>query len=738
MARNKNFLDWTLFTDPSSGRELHNNSIRKTLKYDIYQDKTKFKAVALTDMEPMSEEGSNIIAGSGTGDGSYTMQGFEDAELATMKNVRWQFKARILGHDSPHNFIPNPCDTTYVRTAEDMERAMSYVQMHTTFITPTDFDMDGGRELVKQGDIVWVQLEKNVSSYDLQLGKFLSKIKAEHIGNLENPTTVSGRAANWECENLQSIFNDKDASDTRPDRQGLIDPESYVTGPAPAGSARGNQSSTGRFAHNSAIVPTTLRIATNESFQWDPANIYNCPPEEHSHGHYEYSATGGFNVAIPNAPAANADDRFLWSAILSMGDRLVLPAPCKISRTEAALLPLEFYRSAFDIAQTYNLNFYGLCAIRLKEVGSGIKNYTEMARFEAHKWIRGDTGTATGARTRGDYAPGGSRYRSERHGGGGQESRTVSKTSNDRAPSVAVDAGWVPYADAELRRVCQCKRKNDGHYCPQSRFNRLDDGNYEYGTRVDYCPYARRENWTGFQRAYAINRLAAIASTSWGDFQVMGWFFEQADEGPGTMFRNASRLYGTDEGAEYFVERFMADPLATSLYSLGIWFRANEWKNARSIFNQASHRAMQIIQEMPEASDRTKANAIYRQRVFRDFALIYNGRNCCGDDNPGDNYDYKLGHNFAQVYPRCSIEAQVGTHSDLYPGTGDTAPLTWEEILHRSRNRFGTPVLNWLGTEMHVVYANNEGGVFSRGEVGDFEDPLASAHRLPDTSLESE
>ena len=61
MSRNKNFLDWTLFTTPSSGQELQNNSIRKTLKYDVYQDKTKFKAIALTDMEPLSQEAVNII-----------------------------------------------------------------------------------------------------------------------------------------------------------------------------------------------------------------------------------------------------------------------------------------------------------------------------------------------------------------------------------------------------------------------------------------------------------------------------------------------------------------------------------------------------------------------------------------------------------------------------------------------------------------------------------------------------
>jgi len=223
MARNKNFLDWTDFTTPASGRELQNNSIRKTLKYDIYQDKTKFKAVALTDMHPLSQEGADIVAGT-----AYDLDEIGTGDFASLKNIRWVFRARILGNDSPHNFIPDPCDTTYVRTTDDIAKAMSYIQMHTQFITPTDYEMDEGDDLVRQGDVVWVELDKNVSGYDLQMGRYVSKITAEHVG--ETSVMRRGRmrttATEHVCDNMRDIFNERDAARIPTGDEGLISPPS--------------------------------------------------------------------------------------------------------------------------------------------------------------------------------------------------------------------------------------------------------------------------------------------------------------------------------------------------------------------------------------------------------------------------------------------------------------------------------------------------------------------------------
>jgi len=204
MARNKNFLDWTDFTTPASGRDLQNNSLRKTLKYDIYQDKTKFKAIALTDMHPVSQQAADIITNR-----RYNFDRLTTSEVASMKNVRWIFRARILGNDSPHNFIPDPCDTTYIKEGDDLLKAMSYIQMHTQFITPTDYDFKKGKALVIKGDVVWVELDKNVVGYNLQMGRFVSKIKAEHVGSSSTGGTPD---IPFHCDNLRDIFQERDAT----------------------------------------------------------------------------------------------------------------------------------------------------------------------------------------------------------------------------------------------------------------------------------------------------------------------------------------------------------------------------------------------------------------------------------------------------------------------------------------------------------------------------------------------
>jgi hypothetical protein len=80
--------------------------------------------------------------------------------------------------------------------------------MHTQFITPTDFDMNQGRGLVRQGDVVWVELDKNVAGYDLQMGRFISKIKKDHVSTGQAGLETEA----FYCDNLRDIFNDRDAS----------------------------------------------------------------------------------------------------------------------------------------------------------------------------------------------------------------------------------------------------------------------------------------------------------------------------------------------------------------------------------------------------------------------------------------------------------------------------------------------------------------------------------------------
>jgi len=179
----KNFLDWSIFTWSAAGQELQANSIRSGLKFDAYESKTIFKAIALTDMMPMSSGAQDDVGrGAFQSPAAVLESDPMSARSGNFGNQKWRFKARILGDDSPHSFIPDPCNTLFVRRPADFNTALSYIQMHTTFITRSHEDISTGDDLIKMGDVVWVQLEKtSVWGYDLETGYYISRLNQEEV-----------------------------------------------------------------------------------------------------------------------------------------------------------------------------------------------------------------------------------------------------------------------------------------------------------------------------------------------------------------------------------------------------------------------------------------------------------------------------------------------------------------------------------------------------------------------------
>ena len=159
---NKGFLDWSIFTDALSGLELFSNSIRKTLRFDAYAGKKRFKARVLTNAVYLSEEMVNAT----NPDPGLPATVQENAIYAT-----FQYKARILGDDSPHGFLPDPCTTYY---EDHPGEAISIMAMHTTFVSNYEL----GKNTASQrkpvaGQIVWVELKSSNNIFNLQTGLHL-------------------------------------------------------------------------------------------------------------------------------------------------------------------------------------------------------------------------------------------------------------------------------------------------------------------------------------------------------------------------------------------------------------------------------------------------------------------------------------------------------------------------------------------------------------------------------------
>ena len=177
---NKEKHDWTTFTDKTTSMDLIGKSFRKGMSYDSYSGKTKFMAVALSDMFPLSANQAMAIDGGSTG--------------GDTSNGRFAFKARIIGENSPHSFLPDPCDPAY---ASSTEITYKIVAMHTTFISSNLLE----GQAVTRGDIVIVELEMSNQTYELEYGRFVG------ISSAESPVNTAGTVCaslvelegNWEA-----------------------------------------------------------------------------------------------------------------------------------------------------------------------------------------------------------------------------------------------------------------------------------------------------------------------------------------------------------------------------------------------------------------------------------------------------------------------------------------------------------------------------------------------------------
>jgi hypothetical protein len=179
----KEIIDYSTFTDPKTSQDLYSNSIRRGFEFDSYGDRDTFQAVVITNPIPTDPQQINLFIG---------------GEVSGSQRVsQFTYRARIVGVNSPHQFLPDPCNSTY---ANDPVQAEKLIAMHTLFVSKEE---DGaGRTLPVKGSLVEVKLNKNTFSYNLQVG--------EHLKVVSKPQTPSSN--NNECDSLQSIFNNAGAS----------------------------------------------------------------------------------------------------------------------------------------------------------------------------------------------------------------------------------------------------------------------------------------------------------------------------------------------------------------------------------------------------------------------------------------------------------------------------------------------------------------------------------------------
>jgi len=191
MARE--YLDWSVFDTPGSAMELLENSVRKGVTYDAYGEQKVWKAMVLS---PARRIDSTEGAGLGVA---------AKPDSVAINSPMYRFKVRLLGENSPHMLIPDPCD---LALNADPRYVEAIIEQHLDVV----FVKSGQVDPPNRGDIILVEMQKNDMSYDLQKADFIRTIAR----NISAETFLSTKG----CALTYDVFDDLDL---------------YVDSPIPSG-----------------------------------------------------------------------------------------------------------------------------------------------------------------------------------------------------------------------------------------------------------------------------------------------------------------------------------------------------------------------------------------------------------------------------------------------------------------------------------------------------------------------
>ena len=198
----KTYLDFSLFDEVGDAMDLFGNLIRNSFEYDSFSGKDEFPAIVLTPPVPMDVNqiaaflpNKKDVDQTRSDDRNLVQRGAdllddlvetdEEEQLAKLSSIiedkipKFTFKARIIGPNSPHQFLPDPCDQQVLKDLKQQQNAQDIFDMHTTVIAI------GATEKPSLGDIVTIKLDGGTFSYNLQTATFVRLVTSEE-GAIKN------------------------------------------------------------------------------------------------------------------------------------------------------------------------------------------------------------------------------------------------------------------------------------------------------------------------------------------------------------------------------------------------------------------------------------------------------------------------------------------------------------------------------------------------------------------------
>ena len=178
----KGFFDFSeLILNPG---DISDAAMRSIFDFDAYAGKNKFPAVVLT--QPVPYDPSQIGAFNGVPKPATPAGDQQFLGETTNQIGAFGFRARIIGPNSPHGFLPDPC-VKQISKNLPVDSAYKLRAMHTLFISDNDYNVPFHEALPSTGEVVLVELEKNQFGYNLEVGRYVSTIKkADEYFNEDN------------------------------------------------------------------------------------------------------------------------------------------------------------------------------------------------------------------------------------------------------------------------------------------------------------------------------------------------------------------------------------------------------------------------------------------------------------------------------------------------------------------------------------------------------------------------
>ena len=216
----RDYIEWSQFDDPDASIELIRNAIRQSMNYDAFNDQRVWQAMVLTPARRIDN-----TEASGMGAPNRPGASDEGVGIIPCNSPMYRYKARILGDNSPHLALPDPCN---LDTNSDRGYVEAIIEMPIDVLCVSTGQVDPPGE----GDIVQIQLKHNDHSYNLQA--------AEHMRTIARNTSEESFLGNQGCSLKFESFDDMSL---------------YVDQPLPTG---GSQTD---------IIPVSERVLISKDMQ---------------------------------------------------------------------------------------------------------------------------------------------------------------------------------------------------------------------------------------------------------------------------------------------------------------------------------------------------------------------------------------------------------------------------------------------------------------------------------------